>query len=97
MRDRRGMACQSPAHLPLMVKFLLPGGPRNGLGPARVTLAVTIASDGNPHAARRVLLVKFLVKLRCFKFDENSERIRVYFGPNARNIANDSFRLICYV
>jgi len=80
-----------------MVKFLLPQGARSDPGPVRVTAAVTIADDSGLQPGRHVWLVKFLVKFRRFKFDENSECIRFDFGPNARNIANDSFRLICYV
>jgi len=80
-----------------MVKFLLHYRRWGTATPARVTAAVTIASDGRLYAAPGVGLVKFLVKFRRFKFDENSDRIRIYFGPNARNIANDSFKPVCYV
>jgi hypothetical protein len=43
----------------------------------------------------RAALVKILVKLRLFKFDENSPCIRVDFAEIRRNIANDSFSPIC--
>jgi len=80
-----------------MVKFLLPWKLRGNHGPGHVTAAVTIVGDGGLHTGRRASLVKFLVKFRRFKFDKNSDCIRIDFGPNARNIANDSFRVICYV
>jgi len=80
-----------------MVKFLLPKGDRSNPEPARVTAAVTITGDSSLQQGRLVRPVKFLVKFRRFKFDENSARIRFDFGPNARNIANDSFRHVCYV
>lgn len=79
-----------------MVNFLLPRKLRGNQGPGQVTAAVTILGDGDLHTAQCASLVKFLVKFRRFKFDENSVCIRIDFGPNARNIANDSFRLICY-
>lgn len=80
-----------------MVKFLLPQKLRGNHGPGHVTAAVTIVGDSSLEKLRRVSLVKFLVKFRRFKFDENSDCIRIDFGPNARNIANDSFRPVCYV
>jgi hypothetical protein len=80
-----------------MVKFWLPDGWRNGPTQKRVTAAVTMAGNDRPPTVPCVHLVKFLVKFRRFKFDENSHCILVDFGPNARNIANDSFRPVCYI
>ncbi len=91
------MLRRAGTYSPQMVKFLLPRERRDNPGPAHVTAAVTIASDDEPHTVLHAWLVKFVVKLRRFKFDENSDCIHIDFGPNARNITNDSFRLVCYV
>jgi hypothetical protein len=48
------------------------------------------------HRTRDLATLKFLIEFYSVKFDENSHRIRVYFGQKPRFDTNGSFKPVCY-
>jgi hypothetical protein len=49
-----------------------------------------------PCCRYRAATLKILIEFDSVKFDENSRRIRVYFGQKPRFNANGDFKPVCY-